>query len=165
MASQNSPVQQLEAPIRTISPAKPSKSIKAPAVKAAVLVSRANGKAKREIARELGIGRPTVDKIIKEANLDQIMESGELGAFGMIHKSLDVLDQRLTKGSESAATYLLSNTLFSDRYSKKAAPPADVVVNLAIQNLIQPSTTTNSDTASNQPIDVPSAQVLEPDKQ
>jgi hypothetical protein len=158
MATQNSLVQQLE-PARA---KKPRKSTKAPGIKAAVITSRVQGKSKRSISMDLGITRNTVDTILEESNIEQHLISGETTAFGLMHKSLDVLDQRLSKGSESAATYLLSNTLFSERYSKKATPPADVVVNLAIQNLIQPSTTTNSDIpAESQPETRANPQVID----
>lgn len=124
----------------TIPPLKQRKSRKAPAIKTSVIVQRAQGKAKSHIARDLGITHNTVNRILEESDIERQLSSGELAAFQLMHKSLNVLDKRLDKESESAATYLLSNTLFSERYSKKGqVAPSDVVVNLAIQNLINPA--------------------------
>ena len=76
----------------------PKRSNKAPAVKAAIIAKRANGEAKRKIARDLGISSPTVDVIIKEANIDQQIASGKLLCAPLIPKAVTAIETQLGKG-------------------------------------------------------------------
>src|SRR6202035_4756441 len=135
--SSSNPTNTLKAPSQPITAIKARLSMKPPAVKAAIIAKRANGEDTTKIAKDLGITRNTTRKIIAESNIDRLIESAEVGAAHLIHKSINVLDQRLDKCSESAATFILSNTVFSDRYSKQGkAIAGDTVVQLAINNLI-----------------------------
>ena len=122
---------------------KPRRSNKAPAVKAAVLISRANGTDKRKIARELGIARQTVEAIIEEANLDQSLESGRIQSATLIPEALRVARFKLSQNSENMAIKVLENTIWPlDSKVSSRAMNADSVLNLAINNLIQvPGTT------------------------
>lgn len=112
---------------------KPARSRKAPSVKAAVISARVQGISKLQIARDLGMSKNTVNTIIEEANLDQIMEDGRLQTFTRLPAALKTLDARLEKNSENAALWLLDKCFDS---SNKGARPHDTGLTLAIQNLM-----------------------------
>jgi predicted transcriptional regulator len=108
------------------------KSNKSPAVKAAVLIHRANGKAKREIARDLGISRPTVDVIISEANLDQQLESGRVQCSTLIPESIRVVKHRLAQNSENAAFKLLEGIGVLGREAKQNGKQPQIELTQAV---------------------------------
>jgi hypothetical protein len=125
---------------------KPRKSNKAPAVKAAVLVKRANGVQKAQIARDLSISRPTVDAILDEADLDRQIECGTLQCAGLIPESIRVVEHRLGQNSETAAFRLLEGIgVLGPNAKQKTTQLAGLQLNVAIQNLMgQPGTLPNS---------------------
>ena len=106
--------------------AKPKKSNKAPAVKAAVLVSRANGTDKRKIARELGIARQTVESIISEANLDQQLASGRITCATLIPEAVSAIGVSLKKGDGELGRKFLNDMGVIGRDSQ-GKPPLEAV--------------------------------------
>jgi hypothetical protein len=114
---------------------KPHRSTKAPGLKAAVCIRRANGLPKRQIARELKIARNTVNSIIKEANLDQLMESGLAQGAQLIPESFRVLKHRLAMNSENAALAVLKPYVF-DRIGKEGQASIDPHIDLAVSFLV-----------------------------
>jgi len=113
---------------------KPRKSVKAPAVKTAVLIRRASGISKSQIARDLGITRPTVNRIIEESDLDRQIEAGRQQSATLIPKALRVADMRLEKGSETMAIEVLRQSIWP--LNTKQIKAHDVGLTLAIQNLM-----------------------------
>lgn len=86
------------------------KSTKAPALKNEVIVRRAMGQSKSVIAKQLKIAPNTVASIVALSNIDDMLESGRLSVHQLIPKSVNVMDERLDKGSESAAIEILRGT-------------------------------------------------------
>jgi hypothetical protein len=104
--SQNSAAEQLE-PIPAI---KTRKSRKAPIVQQAVIAKSLIGTTKSQIARDLNISRGTVDGILSNAEIEQHVLNGRSDCVRMIPRSVRVIDQRLQKGSETAALAILRGT-------------------------------------------------------
>lgn len=129
--------------LQAIPERKARRSSKPPAVKAAVLIKRSQGVTKSQIARDLEITRPTVNAIIEESDLDRQLSSGVLLCSTLIPKAIGVVDQRLEKGSEAAAFRLLEGigVLGNQAKASKSNMLADMHLQVAIQNLIQPAST------------------------
>lgn len=130
--------------------AKGKTSNKPPAVKAAVIARRANGVNKSQIARELKLGRPTVDSILAEANLDEQMTNGLVLASELIPESIRVVKHRLSQNSESAAFGIL-NPLVLNRVNERQGTKmqSDIHLQQALQIIVQPS----KDSSSSQVVD------------
>jgi hypothetical protein len=141
-------LQSQPAPITaTFSQVKPRRSNKAPAVKAAVLISRANGKAKREISRDLGISRPTVDVIIKEADLDRTLASGKLSCATLIPKAIDAIEKTLVKGDGELGRKFLNDMGVIGENAKNSPGPEQIHLSQAINIMFkQQSPQTQADT-------------------
>lgn len=138
MSTSTVPVPGVSSPVQ---PRKPRRSNKAPSVKAAVLIQRANGNQKAQIARDLKISRPTVDAIIEEADLDVQLSSGVLQSVTLLPEAIRVAKHRLSQNSENMAIKVLENTIWPlDRKNGKPGGTHDTLVQLAITNLIQPAT-------------------------
>jgi hypothetical protein len=121
------------------------RSIKAPGLKAAVVIARANGRDKRKIARDLGIARMTVDTILAEASLDQQIESGRIGCANLITKSIKVIDERLDKGSETAAFGILNPlVLRNESLAPTKRMTGDVTLNQTLQVLLRSDSSNNA---------------------
>lgn len=124
-------------PLQAIPAVKPRRSNKAPAVKAAVLVQRANGTAKRKIARDLGLSRPTVDVIIKEADLDQQLSSGAILSAGLIPKAVEAVEKTLVRGDGALGLNFLKWQLGENPNSRNGEQKALNAVFSNCQVLIQ----------------------------
>jgi hypothetical protein len=123
------------------------RSIMAPSVKAAVLVSRANGISKRKIARDLHVSRPTIDVILKESNLDQQIESGRLGCANLIPKSIDVVNFRLEKNDLNAALAILNPLVLRNEQGATGKRMAgDLTLNQTLQVLLRSDQPANEQT-------------------
>lgn len=120
----------------------PTKSRKPQAIKNAVIVKRVNGQSKSSIARDLGIAVNTVNGIIEQSDIEKQLQDGLSQCANLISKSVKVIDQRLDKGSESAAFGILNPLVLSR--AAQANPQrmtADVHLQQAINVLIQPNST------------------------
>lgn len=132
--------------------AKGKRSNKPPVVKAAVITRRIQGVNKTQIAKELKLGRPTVDAILAEADVDGQFASGLSLCAGLIPESVRVIKHRLEKNSESAAFGILNPLVLSR--AAQANPQrmtADVHLQQAINVLIQPNSTQVVDTETVKP--------------
>jgi transposase-like protein len=146
---------------------KPRTSRKAPAIKRIVLAKRVQGQNITSIANDLGITRNTTRTIIAEANLDQIMQDGQIETLKRVPAALKTLDTRLEKNSENAALWLLDKCFEGKQIARVIEPG----LTLAIQNLLgnvqvnggpTATTTTNSALAEKTPqIIEPTPQVIE----
>lgn len=139
----------VQQPLASIPAPKLRRSNKAPALKAAVLIQRANGTPKMQIARELEIARGTVDAIIEEANLDVQLESGILQSVTLIPEAIRVAKHRLSQNSENMAIKVLENTIWP--LNQKSGKGNDPHLTLAIQNLMG-NVTVGSQVAQNVPV-------------
>jgi hypothetical protein len=130
---------------------KPRKSRKAPAIKNAVIVARAQGKPKSHIARDLGIAHNTVNAIIEESCVDKQIESGRQLSVGLIPRAIGVIEHRLSLNSENAALRVLENTIWP--LQSKTSKQPDAGLTIAIQQLMgnvqiaQPASTLHNNAA------------------
>jgi predicted transcriptional regulator len=115
---------------------KQRKSRKAPSIKAAVITRRVNGQSKYKIASELGITRPTVTAILEESNIEQHLKSYQDQSVDLIPAAIEVYRDRLRKGSETAATNVLTNTIWPLSEKRNGTQLAGLQLNVAIQNLM-----------------------------
>jgi hypothetical protein len=146
----------------TINVRKQRKSNKSPAVKAAVLVQRANGAQKSQIAKQLDIARGTVDAIIEEANLDVQLQSGVLQSVTLIPEAIRVAKHRLSQNSENMAIKVLENTIWPLEHNPgNRGLGHDTLLQVAITNLIQPATSNGGSAQSVQAETTPIPQVVD----
>ena len=119
---------------------------KPPALKAEVIVRRVNSQSKSKIAHDLGITRPTVTRILEESNIEQYLVSGQLQCARLIPKAVNVVSDRLDKGSENAAFKLLEGigVLGGTQPSRGNQMPADIHLQQALQILVSPSKSSDS---------------------
>lgn len=131
---------------------RPAHSIKAPAVKTAVISRRTQGQTKAQIARELGIATNTVNGIIEESGLDKILSDQGLESAKLIPEALRVAHVRLAKDSESMAIKVLENTIWplNDRLTGNKRMAGDVTLNQTLQVLL--SNETAKDEKLNSPV-------------
>jgi hypothetical protein len=91
--------------------AKPKrKSTKPPVVQQAVIAKALIGATNSQIANDLDLDRGTVRAILSAAEIQQSIEIGRSDCIRMIPRSIKVIDQRLAKGSETAALAILRGT-------------------------------------------------------
>jgi hypothetical protein len=86
---------------------KKGKSNKPQAVKAAVIAKSVGGKSNSQIAQDLNISRPTVARILDEAELTSLVAEGKTGIYQLIGKSVKALERALDKGDTSEAKMIL----------------------------------------------------------
>ena len=122
---------------------KTSRSRKAPSLKTAVIVKRSQGQDKTSISKDLGIARNTVTRILEENDVTRDIEANQRVSLGLIPRAIQVAHDRLTKGSENMAIKVLENTIWPLNQKQGKGLGADVQLNLAIQNLIQPQSQEN----------------------
>lgn len=79
-------------------------------LQAAVLSKYTAGESKVQIAQDLGMHRNTVASILADSEIQQIVMEGRSACVQRIPKSIKVIDQRLRKGSETAALAILRGT-------------------------------------------------------
>lgn len=128
----------------TAAPAvKARKSNKPPHVKAQVIAKRyAENKQIAEIAREVGISRPTVYTILAEADsaeLDKKIECGRVACIDLIPKGAQAIEKAFDRGDGALAVRMFEGLgiLGNENFKRGSLMKADVHLNLAIQNLIQ----------------------------
>lgn len=127
-----------------------SRSRKAPAVQTAVIVRRTQGQHISRIARDLGMGRNTVKRIIKQTDLDQALLSGREHVARIVPLALDGIEAHVRKGNLTACLEVAKNTVFP--LNQKPFKGADVELNVAIQNLIRPQDIENKPVIEVKPI-------------
>lgn len=84
-------------------------SNKSPVIKGAVVAKALAGESNTQIANDLGISRPTVYRILNEAEFADLMAQGKSGIFSLIPKSVKALEMALDKGDCSEAKNILRN--------------------------------------------------------
>ena len=83
------------------------RSSKPPSVKAAVIAKRTLGDSKSQIANDLELSRPTVDRILEECNYNQLIESGSIRVHKMIPNSCEQLEIALEKHNDKGISVAL----------------------------------------------------------
>ena len=84
------------------------RSNKPPAVKAAVINRAAAGFSKTRIARELGLSRPTVNVILNETEIAEVIQQGKSDAVRMVPKAINVFNHALENNNARVATSVLT---------------------------------------------------------
>jgi hypothetical protein len=145
-----------------VEPRKPRRSVKAPGIKAEVIRRRINNDSKRNIAKELGITRNTVTTILEEGHVEQALSTGIQLTAGLIPKAIGVISKRLDMNSENAAVKLLEATIWPlDRKNSNRGLGHDTLLQVAITNLIQPTTSNGGSAQSAQAETTPNPQVVD----
>jgi hypothetical protein len=88
---------------------KPRRSTKAPAVKAAVILKRANGEHWSQISKDLQISKNTAKAIVEESEIDRQIENYRGQVIGLIPKAIAAMDTQLSKGDGSLGRQLLGD--------------------------------------------------------
>lgn len=89
-------------------PQKSSKSRKSEAAKAVVLARSASGASNSQIAREMGIDRETVSKILSEPEIAAVIQQGKNEVVQMVPKATAVFNRALNKDDTRVATSVLT---------------------------------------------------------
>lgn len=128
---------------------RPGYSKKPPIIKTEVIARRAMGQSKSQIARETEIAYNTVNCIIEESKVDELIEGGRLGCAKLIPKAVGVVDQRLDQGSESAAFGILNPLVLRGNQEsvRRRSMMEDPTLQKAIRDLLGPD-------RNDKPIDV-----------
>lgn len=86
-----------------------SKSNKPAVTKTAVIAKAAVGESNTKIAEDLGISRPTVQRILSEAEFDKFAQQARSGVFLLVPKALEALERALDAGNVAEAKMILRN--------------------------------------------------------
>jgi len=71
---------------------------KPPQVQQAVIAKRLHGESKRKIARDLQMGRETVDRILSESQVEAAVAQGRSQLIEMVPKALQLIQRALDQG-------------------------------------------------------------------
>lgn len=141
--SESAPVtEQNSLPAQPIPAPKQRRSNKPPALKAAVLIQRANGTTKTQIAKDLEISRGTVDVIIEEANLDEQLSTAQVLSATLLPKAVEAVEKTLVKGDGVLGLNFLKWQLGENPNSKNGEQKALNAVFSGCQVLIQQAIST-----------------------
>lgn len=116
---------------------KQRRSNKPPVTKAAVLLGRANGTPKAQIAKNLGIARMTVDTIIEEADLDRQLGAAQILSATLLPKAVEAVEKTLVRGDGALGLNFLKWQLGENPNSKNGEQKALNAVFSNCQVLIQ----------------------------
>jgi len=75
---------------------------KAPQVQQTVIAKRLRGESKRQIARDLQMGRDTVDRILSESQVEAAVAQGRSRLVELVPKALQVIEAALEQGITAA---------------------------------------------------------------
>ena len=89
-------------------PQKSTKSRKSEAAKAVVLARSATGASNSQIAREMGIDRETVSRILSEPEIAAVIQQGKNDVVRMVPKAVGVVDDALDKKNAKVAMGVLT---------------------------------------------------------
>jgi len=71
---------------------------KSPQAQQAVIAKRLNGESKRKIARDLEMGRNTVDRILSESQVEAAVAQGRTQLVELVPKALQLIQRAIDQG-------------------------------------------------------------------
>jgi len=111
---------------------KTSKSRKAPAIKTAVILSRANGKPWAHIAKDLKIAVNTAKAIAEESDIDRQMEVGRFTCATLIPEAITAIGTQLKKGDGELGRKFLNDMGVIGENAKNSPGPEQIHLSQAI---------------------------------
>lgn len=107
--------------------------------KSRIVNDRLMGKTVRAIAQEQKIHRHTVDTVLHEAGVPEMVEQGKVRMANLIPKAIEVVEEHLDAQSLEAAQFTLKGTgvVKQNESGPDATPQGSITVNMA---LFDPST-------------------------
>ena len=107
-------------------------SRKPPQVQAAVFIKSMNGENDTKIAKDLGISRQTVIKILNDEELNKLAQAGKQGIYELIPDSIAAYAHHIkNKSIPEATTVLRATGVLPQEQAEGASGPA-VNVNLGV---------------------------------
>lgn len=106
----NTPTNALPSDSQPVPATKRRKSMKPAVVQAAIIARSAIGDSKSQIAKDLNVSRGTVYSVLSGNEIEQEQLIGRSRCVRLIPTSVDVIEKRLEKGSETAALAILRGT-------------------------------------------------------
>jgi predicted transcriptional regulator len=101
---------------------------KSPAVQAAVIAKHMIGESKSQIAEDLGMSRVTVNHILSDSEIANMIAEGKSSIVRLIPKSIKAFERAIDKGkTPEAETILRSTGVFAPEQ-----PNVSATVNLGI---------------------------------
>lgn len=74
---------------------------KAPKVQQEVIAKRLQGESKRKIARDLQMGRDTVDRILSESQIEEAVAQGRSRLLELVPKAVQLIETAIEQGLEA----------------------------------------------------------------
>lgn len=74
---------------------------KAPKVQQEVIAKRLQGESKRKIARDLQMGRDTVDRILSESQIEEAVAQGRSRLVELVPKAVQLIEAAIEQGLEA----------------------------------------------------------------
>lgn len=71
---------------------------KSPQAQQAVIAKRLSGDSKRQIARDLGMGRNTVDRILSESQVEAAVAQGRTQLVELVPKAMQLIEKAIDQG-------------------------------------------------------------------
>jgi hypothetical protein len=107
---------------------------KAPQVQQTVIAKRLRGESKRKIARDLQMGRDTVDRILSESQVEAAVAQGRSHLVELVPKALQVIEAAIEQGltatevPKSALEAAIHVVKGSGTYEERSRTRGDVFV-------------------------------------
>jgi hypothetical protein len=107
---------------------------KSPQVQQAVIAKRLNGESKRKIARDLEMGRNTVDRILSESQVEAAVAQGRTQLVELVPKAIQLIQRAIDQGiaanevPKSALEAAIHVVKGSGTYEERSRTRGDVYV-------------------------------------
>lgn len=107
---------------------------KSPQVQQAVIAKRLHGESKRKIARDLEMGRNTVDRILSESQVEAAVAQGRTQIVELVPKALQLIQRAIDQGlaadevPKSALEAAIHVVKGSGTYEERSRTRGDVYV-------------------------------------
>jgi hypothetical protein len=107
---------------------------KAPQVQQTVIAKRLRGESKRQIARDLSMGRNTVDRILSESQVEAAVAQGRTQLVELVPKAIELIQRAIDQGlkanevPKSALEAAIHVVKGSGTYEERSRTRGDVYV-------------------------------------
>ncbi len=107
---------------------------KSPQVQQAVIAKRLGGDSKRQIARDLGMGRNTVERILSESQVEAAVAQGRTQLVELVPKAMQLIEKAIEQGlaadevPKSALEAAIHVVRGSGTYEERSRTRGDVYV-------------------------------------